>query len=132
MDSLPPHPTLDAHRFVQSIGSVMNPTSTDEIVECQTLDNYFLAHEVVDIIDFMKIDVEGAELALLQGAEKTLARSANITILLECTQNREQVRDFLARHGFQCFVWDCARQALRSVVFDDVVIINNIILRRQP
>ncbi len=127
----PTHPTLDAHRFVQPIGTVIRPTSTDEIVECQTLDGYFLAHEVVGTIDFMKIDVEGAELALLQGAERTLARSTDITILLECTQNRDQVRDLLVRHGFQCFVWDGVERALRPVVFDEAIATGSIVLRRQ-
>jgi FkbM family methyltransferase len=122
----PNHSALDGHRFVQPMRDVMRPTSTDEIVECQMLDDYFLS------CDFLKIDVEGAELAVLQGAKKTLARAADITILLECSQNREQVRDLLARHGFQTFVWDNAKQALRLVAFDDVVATSNIILRRQP
>jgi hypothetical protein len=51
---------------------------------------------------------------------------------LECTQNRDQVRDLLARHGFQSFVWDNNKQVLQLVTFDDVVAARNVILRRRP
>lgn len=78
----------------------------------------------------MKIDVEGAELAVLQGAEKTLLSSPDITILFECSQNREQVRDLLVRHGFKCYVWDCVGRILKPVVFDEAVLTSNVILRR--
>jgi len=122
------YPALDGHRFVQPMEDVTRPASTDEIVDCQTLDDYFLSGGG---LDFMKIDVEGAELALLQGAEKTLARSTNITIMLECTQNREKVRDLLARHGFQFFVWNCVERALKPVIYDEVIATSNIVLRRQ-
>lgn len=127
----PAHPALDGHRFVQPVKDVGHPTSTDEIVECQTLDDYFSSAEVRKV-DFMKIDVEGAELSLLQGAEKMLGYSTDITILLECTHNREQVRNLLARYGFQCFHWDCVGQVLRPVIYDEVVATSNIVLRRQP
>jgi FkbM family methyltransferase len=125
----PAYPKLDGHRFIQSMQGVTSPISTDEIVECQTLDEYFFSLGVV--IDFMKIDVEGAELALLQGAEKTLARSTNITILLECSQNREQVWNLLARHGFQSFLWDRIGRVLRPAIYDESIAENNIILRPQ-
>lgn len=122
----PDHPALDGHRFVRPIGDGMQPASTEEIVTCKLLDESFLT------CDFLKIDVEGAELAVLQGAENTLARSADITILLECTQNRTQVRELLGRHGFQSYVWDPDAQVLRSVAFDEGVGAGNIILRRHP
>ena len=127
----PTHPTLDGHRFVQSMQNVGHPASTDEIVDCQTLDDCFLSGGAGKV-DFMKIDVEGAELSLLQGAEKTLAGSTDITILLECTHNRDQVRDLLVWHGFQCFVWDCVGQVLRPAIYDEVVATSNMVLRRQP
>jgi FkbM family methyltransferase len=122
----PNHPVLDGHRFVLPMREVVHPTHTDEIVDCQMLDDYFL------FCDFLKIDVEGAELAVLKGAENILARSTDITILLECTQNRVQVWDLLSQHGFQSFVWDNTKQALQLVAFEDVVATSNIILRRQP
>ncbi len=43
----------------------------------------FLAAQGVDKIDVLKIDVEGWELNVLQGLEKTIARSPNIVIFCE-------------------------------------------------
>jgi FkbM family methyltransferase len=125
----PVHPRLDGHRFIQSMESITCPDPRDEIVECQTLDNYFLP--LGKTVDFMKVDVEGAELALLQGAEKILARSPNITILLECTQNRELVRGFASRYGFKCFIWDYKGRVLKPAVYDEIIITGSVILRRQ-
>jgi FkbM family methyltransferase len=43
----------------------------------------FFSREGIDQIDLIKIDVEGWELDVLSGLEKTIARSANPTILCE-------------------------------------------------
>jgi FkbM family methyltransferase len=122
----PNHPTFDAHCFVDSLGDATEINSTDEIVKCKTLDNYNFGH-----IDFIKIDVEGGELALLQGALQTLKDSPDVTILLECTHNREQVRDFLEGQGFRSFLWDDKDNALKSTLFDKATVTSNIVLRRQ-
>ena len=42
-------------------------------VPCQTVDSY-VAHRGIERLDFIKCDVEGAELEVLQGAESTLRR----------------------------------------------------------
>lgn len=50
------------------------PESTfTETVKVGTLDNW-LAREKIDRVDFMKIDVEGAELSVLKGAHESLMR----------------------------------------------------------
>lgn len=51
-------------------------------VELRTLDSYELD---CDRPVFIKIDCEGAEPALLKGAERTLARAGDLTILMEFT-----------------------------------------------
>jgi FkbM family methyltransferase len=50
--------------------------------------------------DLIKIDVEGAELAVLQGGKATLEAHMPI-ILLECTQRQDEVRRFLKGLGYQ-------------------------------
>jgi FkbM family methyltransferase len=123
----PNHPTFDAHCFVDSLDNAPEINSTDEIVECRKLDDYNLGR-----IDFMKIDVEGGELALLEGAEQTFLDSENITILLECTKHCKQVQDFMERLGFHSFLWDDQEHDLKPVVFEKVVTTRNVILRRRP
>jgi len=123
----PKHPTFDAHCFVDSLDDAKEINPTDEIVKCKTLDNYNLGP-----LDFIKIDVEGGELALLQGALQTLKNSPDVTILLECTNNRKQVRDFLERQGFLSYLWDDKEYTLRSTLFEEATVTSNIVLRRQP
>jgi FkbM family methyltransferase len=52
--------------------------------------------------DFIKIDVEGAELNVLHGSEKLLRR-APPAIFLECDENQGNVGSFLARRGYVFF-----------------------------
>lgn len=125
----PSNPTLDSHCFVQANQSVNSLASSDEIVNSQRLDDYFAPFGWSGV-DFLKIDVEGSELSLLQGAEKILTSSLKITILLECTKNREQVRDFLERKGFKCFVWDSSTRNLHPAIYSDVVSTSNVVFRR--
>src|SRR4051812_5285082 len=57
-----------------------------EIKNRQTLDNYCINHNIRP--DFVKIDGDGNELAILNGAVKTLQKYRP-TILLECEDRRE-------------------------------------------
>lgn len=123
----PNHPTFDAHCFVDSLDDAPEINSIDEIVKCQKLDNYNLGH-----IDFIKIDVEGGELALFEGAEQTLLDSPDVTLLLECTKHRKQVQDFMERLGFHSFLWDDQEHTLKPAVFEEAVTTSNVVLRRQP
>jgi FkbM family methyltransferase len=56
----------------------------------------------VDFPDFIKIDVEGAELKALQGGQAGLSRS-HPALMFECDEDRETVRDFLRGHGYLFF-----------------------------
>ena len=47
------------------------------------LDDYFYNNELINKIKFIKIDVEGSELDVLQGMESILEKNSQITILLE-------------------------------------------------
>jgi FkbM family methyltransferase len=123
----PQYPTFDAHCFVLPLREAGPLTATDEIVPCRKLDDYTLER-----FDFIKIDVEGEELVLLRGALKTLSDSPDVTLLMECTRNREQAKNFLEEQGFLSFSWDDREQALKSVVFEQAALIGSIVLRRRP
>jgi len=49
--------------------------------------------------DFMKIDVEGAELGVLCGAEKLIERS-HPALFFECDEDQADVYSFLLKHGY--------------------------------
>lgn len=72
-------------------------------VKTRTLDDLLneIHHESVDM---MKIDVEGAELSVLRGAQKVLRRNPNIVLLIEVHPllgaNPTDVCDFLCGLGF--------------------------------
>lgn len=51
----------------------------------------------------IKIDVEGSELACLEGAERTLARSRPL-LLVEATENRSKIVQFLQGFGYEIFI----------------------------
>jgi len=71
-------------------------------VPCITLDNYL--SPMCDCPNLIQIDVEGAELSVLRGAESTLCR-CHPKLLLEIhgweTQNRDRVYDFLSGLGYE-------------------------------
>ena len=67
------------------VGHHINPTknSTNFIeVDSVTLDDYFLTNNISKKINFLKIDVEGAEIKVLEGA-KTILRNDKIKIFTE-------------------------------------------------
>ncbi len=78
-------------------------------VPSTTLDSY-CSHHGIDRIDYLKLDVEGAEIFALNGAENLFARQAVGCIQFEISRKMleglgtraRQAFEFLSRHGYEC------------------------------
>jgi hypothetical protein len=74
---------------------VSNSTKGNEI----TLDDFLQGKE----IDFIKADIEGAEIRFLEGAAKTISNTGNLRLLI-CTYHKqddaEKIKGILIEHGF--------------------------------
>jgi FkbM family methyltransferase len=85
---------------VMSLPTNKQPLGTER-VECRTLDSYELIN-----VGLIKIDVEGAELEVLKGAKKTLAR-CHPKLLVEVwnddwyAQQRKDLDVFLKSEGYK-------------------------------
>jgi hypothetical protein len=88
--------------------------------------NEFLEENGITTVDFIKMDVEGAELSVLQGASSLLSSSARPWILAEISDSRTQPWGYPAReilefleqkefHWFQPFGQGQLRPADRTL-----------------
>jgi FkbM family methyltransferase len=95
----------------QGQGSLTKRGAATEPIKCEltTLDQYVRSSDL-DRVDLIKIDVEGAEFRVLQGASETLTRlrptlylEINPAFLEQAGSSAKEVGEFLAAHGYA--VW---------------------------
>jgi len=125
----PLYPSYDGHRFVESIRSAGNLLPSDEIVQASTLDCYVAQLGCRDV-DFLIIDVEGAEFGVLEGGIETLTR-ANPTLLLECSKNQEAIENLLMKLGYRFWTWDMIKRTLNPADFREAIKKGNVVVRRE-
>lgn len=78
-----------------NIGSASFIKDKNGIFELKTLDSL----KIKDKIDLIKIDVEGAEVEVLQGAKKTILKNKP-TIVIESFHNKDKVDEILNSLGY--------------------------------
>jgi FkbM family methyltransferase len=86
-----------------------------ESVPITTLDRY-VADNGIDRIDFLKIDIEGGELAVFKGGSETLKHNKDIVMMFECTRfacertghTQDDVIGLLRGMGFGVHAWNSA------------------------
>ncbi len=71
----------DSYRFIQTTNCEKDKIKDYEVVNLVTLDDFLLENKIKKI-DFFKIDVEGFQLQVLEGAKRTLLEN-NVKILFE-------------------------------------------------
>jgi FkbM family methyltransferase len=116
----PRNQSLDGHRFVEAMNQSAPVAAGDEVIACDTLDNYFSRiadGKPLSSVDLIIMDVEGAEWAVLKGANQTLRASPNVLLVLECSRNRHEVEKLLAQEGFRFYVWNPEVPCLDSADF---------------
>ena len=91
------------HSLVSAQGSTDNSFIE---VKKRTLDSV-LSENDINRVDMIKIDVEGAEMEVLAGAEKTLSENTDLVLLLDLHPHMgvdvKAVYDFLISKGFNIF-----------------------------
>lgn len=103
-------------------GSLAGATGTGKVAEIDvmTLDRYCRDNSIAQI-DFLKLDVEGAELLVFQGAERMLQNSKSPVILFEAHEelaakfgvDTTAVKSLLEHHGYS--IYRCNQDYLEPV-----------------
>jgi FkbM family methyltransferase len=113
-------PSDNSTGFGNKSSSLYKPDKTKEVhpwlkfketitIDTETLDN-FCINESLATIDFIHMDVQGAELMVLQGGQKMLPKIKSIWLeveriaLYEKQALKKDIEDFLHKNGFICII----------------------------
>lgn len=98
------HPLSEGNQVV-SQDKIVNNNDLMENVECFTLDTLIQTHNIVTV-DFVKIDVEGHELEVLQGARKLITKFHPVILyenLIDDQAMNSDVPKFLQSLNYELF-----------------------------
>ena len=123
----PLNPTYDGHNFVEMVkpGDLLQ---SDETVEATTLDAY-MAAQANRTLDLIIMDVEGAELSVLEGGAEAISQP-NLTLLMECSKHHDAVKKLLEKDGYSFWVWNANERGLVPADFMEVTRRGDVIARR--
>jgi len=104
-------------------------------VEMISLDNYFSKLNLIEKINFIKIDVEGAELGVFQGMEKILHESKNLKIFSEFNRdiienggsNPKEILEILNQHNFMINYVDNKQNRVRKITPNELMTSNDLL-----
>jgi len=101
-------------------------------IDCISLDNYAQRNSIKKI-DFIKIDVEGAEFNVLQGLQKIINSNKNITLLVEFSPNQIKscgikpttMIDFLKENNFKIYFTQIQNNQTQLLEFEKIYTLKN-------
>jgi FkbM family methyltransferase len=110
------HEGPPGYEVYNSAKPIVHPSAEEKYftvtsTECATLDDY-LASRNISRIDIIKIDVEGAELSVLRGMEKTLQANPHARLIVEFAEqttrgfgySAKELGDWLTKRGWRLFL----------------------------
>jgi hypothetical protein len=96
---------------------VADPDSDTYTVSCVTLDDLVASH-AIEQVDFLKMNIEGAEALAIKGMDETIARTRRLCICCHdfladrdgppTMRTKRAVTDYLLGHGFSVLPTDPA------------------------
>ena len=88
-------------------GSITRSFGGDEILNVQTFTiDEIISKNNISTLHFIKLDIEGAEMLALEGAQKSIAEHKP-TICLECEEDRfEEITIFLQKYNYKPFFFN--------------------------
>ena len=103
----------NASLFSSYLSEVSTKNSNNSI-EVTTLDSYCLRHNIGHL-DVLKIDVEGHEPDVIEGAKEIINKKKIGVIILEVHPNFESFYNFLEHMGFEFFRYDFRINSLKRI-----------------
>ncbi|MEH2269284.1 MAG: FkbM family methyltransferase [Nostoc sp.] len=111
------HPANEINQVISNEAADNMPSSSFEEVTCFTLDS-LIEQENIEKVDFLKIDAEGHEMAVLTGSQKLLAHFAPVILYENLSGSQDsnlEVAQYLINIGYQLFYYQPYTQKLISV-----------------
>src|SRR5258708_83141 len=104
--------------------SLHHPGSSQMSMSASPLDDLLLPGLAIDLL---KIDVEGGDYLVLEGAKRIFQHSPPRVVVVEVSDAAKEIRDFLLARGYRLYQFDAARSSLVEVgwpVFDTYAVLD--------
>ena len=103
----------DGYRYLTQDTSTRVRLSESEKVPVTTLDAY-AKKENIKNVSFLKVDVEGGEFGVFNGAHDVLSTNTNLVILFESApiglnragHSQDELHQLIRSHNFELYAWD--------------------------
>lgn len=98
-------------------------SNNDNLTQMTTIDAYCEKNNI-DHIDVMKIDVEGHEPEVIQGAKDMLTNNKVDIIILEANESEQQFYESLVEMGFNFYYYNYNNNSLKRILplsYDNII-----------